>query len=195
MHLHAQIAEYAATPVRRRTLTLVAANFTVFAVLVAAMFYIRTTSADWPTGASAPFEFGSLLMVSAMAMSAICASITMAVGANSAAHGKFDEAVRWIAIAISAWLVFLFLEIVEWVRMVYLVELGPKTPFGGTFLVLTGAHWLAVIVCTIWFTFAIADVRRRDILAAALYSHFLAIWWIVLVILVYLPNMNPLADL
>jgi len=189
--MHPRIAEYAATPARRRTLALIAANFAFFAVLLAVMFYVRARSADWPV----PFEFGSLLMVFAMGMSAICASVTVAVGAESAAKGKADEAVRWIAIAISSWLVFLFLEIVEWVRMVYLVELGPKTPFGGTFLLLTGTHWLAVIVCTVWFTFAVADVRRRDILAAALYSHFLAVWWIVLVILLYLPNMNPLADL
>jgi heme/copper-type cytochrome/quinol oxidase subunit 3 len=60
---------------------------------------------------------------------------------------------------------------------------------------LTGTHWLAVIACGIWFTFVVADIRRRDILAAALYSHFLAIWWLVLVILLYLPNMNPLVDL
>lgn len=189
--MHSRIAEYGATPARRRTLVLIAANFAFFAALLAVMYHVRSITAEWPV----PFEFGSLLLVTAMGMSAICASVTMAVGANSAAQGKADEAVRWIAIAISSWLVFLFLEIVEWVRMVYLVELGPKTPFGGTFLLLTGAHWLAVIVCAAWFTFAIADVRRRDILAAALYSHFLAIWWIVLVILVYLPNMNPLEDL
>jgi heme/copper-type cytochrome/quinol oxidase subunit 3 len=142
-----------------------------------------------------PFEFGSLLMVFAMSMSAICASVCMAVGANSAAHEKPDEAVRWIAIAVASWMIFLFLELVEWVRMIYLVELGPRTPFGGTYLALTGTHWLAVIVCGIWFIFVVADVRRRDILAAALYSHFLALWWIVLVILLYLPNMNPLEDL
>jgi len=189
--MHARIAEYAATPARRRTLVLIAANFTFFAALLGVMFYVRTKSASWPV----PFEFGSLLMVFAMGMAAICASITMAVGANSAIQEKTEEAVRWIAIAISSWLVFLFLEIVEWVRMVYLVELGPRTPFGGTFLLLTGAHWLAVICCTVWFTFAVADVRRRDILAAALYSHFLAIWWIVIVVAVYLPNMNPLEDL
>jgi heme/copper-type cytochrome/quinol oxidase subunit 3 len=189
--IHARIAEYAATPARRRTLALIAVNFAFFAALLAVMFYVRIKSSDWPV----PFEFGSLLMVFAMGMSAICASITMAVGAHSASQGKADEAVRWIAIAISSWLVFLFLEIVEWVRMVFLVELGPKTPFGGTFLLLTGAHWLAVIACTVWFTIAVSDVRRRDILAAALYSHFLAIWWIVLVIVLYLPNMNPLADL
>jgi len=75
------------------------------------------------------------------------------------------------------------------------VELGPKTPFGATFLTLTGAHWLAAMACTIWFILAICDVRKRDILAPALYSHFLAIWWIVLILVLYLPNMNPLVDL
>ncbi len=182
---------YVATPTRRRTMVLIAANFAFFAALFAVMFYIRSGNTDWPV----PFEFGSLLMVFAMGMSGLCASITMAVGANSAAQGKDDEAVRWIAIAISSWLTFLFLECVEWVRMVYLVELGPRTPFGGTYLLITGAHWLAVIVCATWFTFAVSDVRRHDILAAAIYSHFLALWWIVIVIFLYFPNMNPLVDL
>lgn len=191
MTLRTYIAEYGATATRRRTLVLVAANFALFVALLVVMFYIRAKSSTWPV----PFEFGSLLMVSAMALAAICASVCIAVGANSASQGNFDEAVRWIAIAISSWLIFLFLELVEWVRMIYLVELGPKTPFGGTYLALTGTHWLAVIACGIWITFVVADVRRRDILAAALYSHFLAIWWIVLVILLYLPNMNPLEDL
>jgi heme/copper-type cytochrome/quinol oxidase subunit 3 len=103
--------------------------------------------------------------------------------------------VRWIAIAIASWMIFLFLELVEWVRMVYLLELGPKTAFGGTYLLITGTHWLAVLGCGIWFLLVVSDVRRRDILAAALYSHFLALWWIVIVILVYFPNMNPLEDL
>jgi heme/copper-type cytochrome/quinol oxidase subunit 3 len=191
MTLRTYIAEYGATPTRRRTMVVVAANFAFFTALLVVMFYVRAKSADWPV----PFEFGSLLMVFAMALSAVCASVCMAVGANSAAQGSYDEAVRWVAIAISSWLIFLFLELVEWVRMIYLVDLGPKTPFGGTYLALTGAHWLAVIACGIWFTFVVADIRRRDILAAALYSHFLAIWWIVLIILLYLPNMNPLEDL
>jgi cytochrome aa3-600 menaquinol oxidase subunit 3 len=189
------IAEYTATTARQRTLKLIGFIFAFFAVLVAVMFYVKATSPNWPAADSPPFEFGSLLMIFAMAMSAICASVTMAVGGNSAAQGKADEAERWVAIAIASWLIFLFLEIVEWVRMVYLLELGPKTAFGGTFLLITGAHWLAVIACGIWFTFVVADVRRRDILAAALYSHFLVIWWIVIIVLVYLPNMNPLQDL
>ena len=184
---------YAATPTRRRTLVLIGMNFACFAALAGYTIYVRTTAKDWPI--APPFEFGNLLMVFAMAMAAVCGSTTMVAGSHSAAKGNPEEAVRWIAIAISAWLVFLFLECVEWANLMYLKDLGPETPFSSSFLLMTGTHWLAVIACTIWFTFAIADVRRRDILAAALYSHFLVIWWIVIAILLYLPNMNPLEDL
>jgi len=54
-------------------------------------------------------------------------------------------AVRWIAIV--SWLVFLFLEIAEWVGLVYLERLGPDTSFGWTFLMLTGSHWIAAALC------------------------------------------------
>lgn len=189
--MHARIAEYGATPARRRTLYAIAVHFLIFLGLVIYMFRVQAVTPDWPI----PFEFGSLLMIFAMAMAGICASITMAVGGDRAMQEKTEEAVRWIAIAISSWLVFLFLEIVEWVRMVYLVELGPGTPFGKTYLAITGAHWLAVVVCTMWFTFCVASVRKRDILAAALYSHFLAVWWIVIMCVVYFPNMHPMENL
>ena len=185
------LATYRATPARRRTMLVVVVNFLVFAALLALMFYVRATSANWPAGESAPFQFGNLLMVFAMAMSAICGSVTVAVGAHSASLARTEEAVRWVAIAISSWLVFLFLEIVEWISLFYLVELGPRTPFGGTFILLTGTHWLGVVVCVCWFTFVATDVRRRDILAAAIYSHFLAVWWLVLVVTLYFVNSNP----
>jgi heme/copper-type cytochrome/quinol oxidase subunit 3 len=186
----ASISAYAATPARRRTLAAVAIHLLIFAALMVWMFRVRAASSDWPV----PFEFGSLLMIFAMAMGAVCGSITMAVAANRAERGEGEEAIRWIAIAISSWLVFLFLEAVEWVRMVYLVQLGPETPFGLTYLSITGAHWLGAIACVGWFTFCLTKVLKRDILAAALYSHFLAIWWIVIVFLIYFPNMHPLQD-
>src|ERR1700722_6745224 len=141
--MHARITEYPAPPPRRRTLALIGTNFVLFAALVGYTIYVRTTTKDWPV--APPFEFGNLLMVFAMAMAAVCGSITMVVGGPSSAKGNTEEAVRWIAIAISSWLVFLFLECVEWANLIYLKDLGPKTPFSSTFLLLTGTHWLAVI--------------------------------------------------
>lgn len=155
------------------------------------MFHVRDTASNWPI----PFEFGSLLIVFAMAGGGVCGSITMAIADNCARKGEAEESVRWVAIAISAWLTFIVLEAVEWVNMVYLVELGPRTPFGMTYLAITGAHLLGIIVCVGWFSFCLTNVRKHDLLASALYSHFLAIWWIVIVFVVYFPNMHPLADL
>jgi cytochrome o ubiquinol oxidase subunit III len=178
------IAEYFGNHTRRVTGLFIAGNLAFFLALLAAMFYLRWVSEEWP----APFHFPSLLMVTAMTMFSLCGSVTMGVGAQAAKLPDSEVAVRWIAIAIASWLVFLTLEIVEWVRLVYLEQLGPSTSFGGTFLLLTGTHWLAAALCCGWFTRVAMDVKKRDTFAPALYSHFLNIWWIVLVFCLYFTN-------
>jgi cytochrome aa3-600 menaquinol oxidase subunit 3 len=178
------VAEYFATRTRRVTGLFIIGNLAFFLALLAAMFYLRWVSEEWPV----PFHFPSLLMIAAMTMFSLCGSATMAVGAQAAKLPETEAAVRWIAIAISSWLVFLFLEIVEWVRLIYLERLGPDTSFGSTFLLLTGTHWLAAALCCGWFTRVATDVKKHDPFAAALYSHFLNFWWIVLVFCLYFAN-------
>ena len=180
------ISQYFATPVRRGTLLIIAANAAFFTALLAVMFYLRWASEEWPT----PFHFASLLMVAALTMFSLCGSVTVEVGAKAALLEDREPAVRWIAVAIASWLTFLFLEIVEWVRLVYLVQLGPDTAFGGTYLALTGAHWLACTACVCWMTYVANDTRKRDVVAVAMYSHFLNAWWILLVFTLYLTNAN-----
>lgn len=180
------IAEYYATPVRRGTLLVIGANAAFFAALLAVMFYLRWASEAWPT----PFHFASLLMVAALTMFALAGSATLETGARAARLQDQEPAVRWIAVGVACWLVFLFLEIVEWVRLVYLEKLGWDTTFGATFLSLTGAHWIASCVCVCWMTYAAVDTRRRDILAVAMYSHFLNAIWILLVFALYFTNAN-----
>ncbi len=178
------IAPYFATHARRITAIVIVANFAFFAALLGVMFYQRSAARDWPV----PFHFPSLLMSTTLVMLALCASITFAVGASQADQKDREPAVRWIAVAISSWFIFLFLEIVEWVRLIWLERLGPDTQFGGTFLVLTGSHWILATGCVGWFAWCAADVGKRDLLAAALYSYFLNFWWIVLWITLYLAN-------
>jgi heme/copper-type cytochrome/quinol oxidase subunit 3 len=176
---------YLATGTRRLTAFFIAANLAFFAALLVVMLYLRSTAQQWPV----PFHFASLLMVSALTMFSLCASVTVAIGDRAARmEASAEPAVRWIAIAISSWFVFLFLEIVEWTRLVVIEELGPHTTFGATFLMLTGSHWVAATGCLGWFCYVVADVKKRDILAAAFYSHFLNLWWIVLVITLYFTN-------
>lgn len=180
------IAEYYATRTRRTTLIIIAANAAFFAALLAVMFYLRWVSEAWPT----PFHFASLLMVAALTMFALAASATVETGARAAKLNDQEPAVRWIAVGIACWLVFLFLEIVEWLRLVYLERLGWDTTFGATFLSLTGAHWIAVCVCVCWMTYVANDTRRRDALAVAMYAHFLNAVWILLVFTLYFSNAN-----
>jgi heme/copper-type cytochrome/quinol oxidase subunit 3 len=182
--MKAYIAEYFATRTRRGALWIIAVHTAFFAALLAVMFYLRWASEAWPT----PFHFASLIMVAALTMFAVSGSATLEMASRAMRLDDQEPAVRWVAVGIASWLTFLFLEIVEWVRLVYLVGLGPDTAFGGTYLALTGAHWLAACACVCWMTYVANDTRRRDIVAVAMYSHFLNLLWVVLVFTLYLPN-------
>lgn len=177
-------AELLGTRARRLTALLIAGNFAFFCALLGVMFYMRWVSEEWPT----PFHFASLLMAVALTMFTICGSFTMTIASRAAKLEDTEPAVRWLAIAMASWFVFLFLEIVEWVRLIFIEKLGPDTSFGSTFLALTGAHYVAATGCLGWFAFAAADVKRRDMLAPALYSWFLTFWWVVLVFTLYFAN-------
>lgn len=180
------LTQYFATRTRRSTLWIIAAHTAFFATLLAVMFYLRWASEAWPT----PFHFASLLMVAALTMFAVAGSATLEVATRAVKFNDQEPAVRWIAIGIACWLTFLFLEVVEWVRLVFLEQLGPRTAFGGTYLALTVPHWIAVCACVSWMTVAASNTRKRDVLAVAMYSHFLNLLWIVLVFTLYLTNAN-----
>lgn len=178
------LAAYHATKTRRTAIWIVAAHCAFFAALLAVMFYLRSASEEWPK----PFHFASLIMVLALTLFAVSGSATLEMASRAVRLDDPEPAVRWVAVGIASWLTFLFLEVVEWVRLVYLVRLGPDTAFGGSFLALTGAHWVAVCACVSWMTVVASNVRRRDIVAVAIYSHFLNLLWVVLVFTLYLTN-------
>ena len=178
------IAVYYATRARRGTLWIIAANTAFFAALLAVMFYLRWVSEAWPT----PFHFASLLMVAALTLFAASGSATLEMASRAVKFNDQEPAVRLVAVGIASWLTFLFLEIVEWVRLIYLLRLGPDTAFGGTYLALTGAHWIAAVACVCWMTWVAVDTRKRDVVAVAMFSHFLNLLWLVLVFTLYLTN-------
>jgi heme/copper-type cytochrome/quinol oxidase subunit 3 len=178
------LSVYHATRTRRSTLWIIVGNAGFFGALLAVMFYLRWVSEAWPS----PFHFASLIMVTALTMFSIAASWTLEVASRALNAEDVEPAVRWVAVGIACWLTFLFLEVVEWVRLVYLVQLGPRTAFGGTYLALMGTHWIAACACVCWMTFVASDVRKRDILAVAMYSHFLNVVWLVLLFCVYFSN-------
>jgi cytochrome o ubiquinol oxidase subunit 3 len=183
--MRAILAQYFATRARRTTLLVIAALTFVFGALLLVMFYLRSVAEAWPS----PFHFASLLMVMGLTVFSMVASGVSEI----AGRGNFPERempARLLAIAIACWLTFLFLEVVEWIRLVYMEGLGPRTAFGGTYLALTVSHWVAVCACVCWMTWVANNTQRRDVLAVALYSHFLNLMWIVLLFTLYFPNAN-----
>ena len=172
------------TAARRRMLRAMGILTCVLIILLAAMLYRKETATSWP----APFHFASLLMAVAMTSFSVVASVAAELGAGSAGKLDRESATRWIAIAIACWFVFLFLELVEWTRLVFMVELGPATPFGWHHLALTGTHWVAAAGGVAWLTWAAVDVEKHDLVAVAGWSHYLNIWWLLLVFVQYLAN-------
>lgn len=170
--------------VRRGTLLVCLAHLAFFTALFLTYFYQKATTADWPT----PFHFGSLLMAAGMSMFSIAASITAVMSHIASREKDKEPAVRWMAIAIACWIVFLFLEIVEWIRLVFMVELGWTSQFGQIFLAITGAHFLCIFACMMWMAVCAAGVGKRDLVAVGIYSHFLNVIWASIVFLIYFGN-------
>jgi heme/copper-type cytochrome/quinol oxidase subunit 3 len=168
----------------RRTLWVCTLVSLVFAAMFIFGIRLRLATPDWPKA----FQFGSLLMAVAMTTFGLAASVTAELGARAAADAEVEPSVRWLAIAISCWLVFLFLEIVEWVRLIFLINFGFDTPFGRAHLTLSGFHWFAVLAGVGWLTWAIAHVRTRNLLPAALFSHVLNFWWLAILFIMYFTN-------
>jgi heme/copper-type cytochrome/quinol oxidase subunit 3 len=175
---------YYATRARRSTLWIIVANAGFFGALLAVMFYLRWIAKDWPV----PFHFASLIMVTALTMFSVAGSWTLEMASRALDAADAEPAVRWVAVGIACWLTFLFLEVVEWVRLIFLLGIGPDTAFGGTYLAVMGAHWIAGCVCVSWMTYVAVNVRKRDIVAVAMYSHFLNLIWVVLLFTVYFSN-------
>ena len=178
------LADFYATRFRRATLLFCVANAAFFAALFLTYFYLKANAKDWPT----PFHFASLLMSGAMTMFSLSGSVTAGFSAYAAKLREREPAVRWMAIAISCWLIFLFLEIVEWVRMAFIIQMGPRTQFGQIFFVLTGFHFLCIFGCVMWLAVVTTDTQHRDVLAASIYSHFLNVIWLAIIFVLYFNN-------
>jgi cytochrome aa3-600 menaquinol oxidase subunit 3 len=168
----------------KRTLWVCAIVSAIFIALFVFGIRLRSSAVEWPKA----FQFGSLLMSVAMTSFALAASVTAELGARTARETDVEPAVRWLAISISCWLVFLFLEIVEWVRLIFIADLGFSTQFGKVHLLITSFHWAGVLGAIGWLSWAIAGVRRHNLLPAALFTHCLNLWWLVILTVQYFSN-------
>ena len=150
------------------------------------MFYLRWSAEEWPK----PFHFASLIMVGGLTLFAFSSSFTLEIADRASLLPNSEASVRWMAISIVTWLTFLFLEVVEWTRLIFMERLDWTTTFGSTYLALMISHWLAVLVGVCWMTYVANDVKKRDVLATAMYTHFLNFIWLVLLFTLYMSNLT-----
>lgn len=178
------LSTYIATPARRRTLYIIAAGSVYFAALLGVNTYLRWASEEWPK----PFNFPSLLMAAAITSFALSSSVTCEIAARAAKTEDSVAAVRWMAISIVTWMTFAFLALVEWVRLVFMLRLDWTTSFGASYLSLTVSHWIGICICCGWMIRVANKIRERDVIAVAMFSHFLNAVWLVLLVVLYLTN-------
>lgn len=180
------LARYTATRARRTSLMIGAAGLMVFIALFVVHFYLRAAAEEWPKA----FSFPSLVLALALTSFAISSSVTCEIGAHALAQGDHLPAIRWLAISIVTWGTFAFVGIVEWVRVVFMLNLDWHTSFGASYLSIVITHWFGVCACALWLAIVAAKIKEHDILAVALFSHFLNLVWLATLVLIYFPNTN-----
>ena len=176
------LAPYFATRARRTTLGVIAACLVFYMTLFAVHFYLRWVSEAWPR----PFSFASIVMALALTSFSLSSSVTCEIAARASLLEDKIAAIRWMAVSIVTWLTFAFLELVEWVRIVFMMRLDWTTSFGASYLSIAVSHWIGIAVCAGWMIRVANDIRRRDVIAVAMFSHFLNLIWLAMLILIYL---------
>ncbi|MEO7143556.1 MAG: cytochrome c oxidase subunit 3 [Bryobacteraceae bacterium] len=184
-NIGAPLTTIAATRTQQAVLIFICADFVMFASFYAAYIYLRHLTPVWPTA----FHFPSGLMGVAMTMFLLAGSVLAAVAAR-----QKDEVVivRCLAAAVVVWLSFIFVEAVEWVRLI--MEEGVtfrsnpwNVPvFGASFYLMSGFHVLHVIAGIVYLTVVAVRIRKYDVGACALYVHFVNVMWLILFPTIYL---------
>ena len=169
---------------RRAALIFLAADGAIFAALFVVYIYVRHAAPQWPR----PFHFPSGLMAGALTMFALSGSVTMAFARQRAGARDYVMAMRLVVVTIGGWLIFLFLEGFEWVRLVWTEDITLGSVFGQVYFTLTGLHMLHVMAGVVWLLVGAVKIRKFDVGMAALYVHFTNVIWIVLFIGLYLTS-------
>jgi cytochrome c oxidase subunit III len=175
---------------QRLTFALLCADFVVFLSLFASYVYRRHETPEWPTA----FHFASGLMAFAITLFVLAASFAMFFAARRQAMESYDVSLRLVVAAIAVWGSAFILIAMEWMRLVFVMEVGFSTnPWGipavtENYFVLTGFFALHLIAGMIYLTVLAVKIRSTDAGAAALFVHFTSLVWLVLFVGIYLAG-------
>lgn len=167
-----------------------------FASLIAAYFYLRMLSPDWPNN----WEMLNLGLTSVNTVFLLSSSFTMAWAIAAIKRGDQQRMLRHLSLTIFLGALFLVIQVYEYVELIGVFsEAFDERPFTGhlfasTFFLLTGFHALHVLVGLIYLVCMIFPAAKgrysaENYLAldiAGLFWHFVDWVWVAVFTTVYL---------
>ena len=163
---------------------LIATEAALFACLVAAYFFLRSSAPVWPpNGVKLP----ELLIPLINTLLLVSSSVTMIWGEGGARRGNMNRLKLGLALTFVLGAVFFGLQLYEYSRS----ELAPTdSVYSSLFFTLTGLHGLhvlvgilSILVVLVWAQLGYFTQRRHlAVHNVALYWHFVDAVWVFLII-------------
>ncbi len=152
----------------------------VFSALFLGYLFLRVRAPEW----SGALHFASAIMAIAMSLFTFAGSFTMAAAWDASRKGDEVLASRLIAATVGLWITFLICDAMEWGRLLFFEK--PPAIFAQTFCLLTGYHALHLIAGLPYLVLVTVNIQKSDVGAAALFTHFANVIWLMIFIAFYL---------
>lgn len=169
------------------------AEIMLFATLFASYFTLVDRTGNGPAGAEI-FEITPVLIETLVLLTS---SFTIGLGIHAMRLGRQKAMISFFAITLLLGLVFLGVEIFEFVHYVHIGAGLQTSAFTSILLTTLGTHGAHVTVGLFWGLFIILQVKKRGLTPEttnksfifSLYWHFLDVVWIFIFSFIYLKGM------
>lgn len=169
----------------------------VFALLFAIYATLQHASAGGPVARDV-FEIGSVT-VQTLVLLASSFTYGLASLAMKYHEGRLRPMVTWLLATLALGLVFLGLEVHDFLGMADQGALPQRSAFLSAFFALVGMHgvhvasgclWLVVMLVQLW-VFGLDTPVKTRLMRLGLFWHFLDIVWVAILSVVYLQGLLP----
>lgn len=169
------------------------AEIMLFATLFASYFTLVDRTGNGPAGAEI-FEISPVLIETLVLLTS---SFTIGLGIHAMRLGRQKAMIAFFAITLLLGLVFLGVEIFEFLHYVHIGAGLQTSAFTSILLTTLGTHGAHVTVGLFWGLFIILQVKKRGFTPEttnksfifSLYWHFLDVVWIFIFSFIYLKGM------
>jgi cytochrome aa3-600 menaquinol oxidase subunit 3 len=169
------------------------AEIMLFATLFASYFTLVDRTGNGPSGA----EIFEIMPVLIETLVLLTSSFTIGLGIHAMRLGRQKAMIAFFAITLILGLVFLGVEIFEFLHYVHIGAGLQTSAFTSILLTTLGTHGAHVTVGLFWGLFIILQVKKRGLTPEttnksfifSLYWHFLDVVWIFIFSFIYLKGM------